>query len=144
MKITWNQKLGKPECPYLHRWAIDFGRFGSVRLHHWVRSDDKRAMHDHPQDFWTLVLKGGYFDVFRVDPESMDRWELMKPFRLRKRYAEHIHYVDVMPGGCWTLLYFKPKRRNWGFWGKRKDGTPKWIKSNKYFLENGHHPCDQP
>jgi hypothetical protein len=25
MKIFWNQKLGKPECPYMRRWVLDFG-----------------------------------------------------------------------------------------------------------------------
>lgn len=59
--VAWRQELGDPECPYLIRWHIDLRLF-SVRLHHWVRSDDKRAMHDHSWWFLTLVLAGGYTD----------------------------------------------------------------------------------
>lgn len=59
--ITWHQELGDPRCPYLIRWLIDLRLF-SIRLHHWVRSDDKRAMHDHSWWFLTFVLAGGYTD----------------------------------------------------------------------------------
>lgn len=149
--LTWRQELGDPECPYLIRWAINFGPLGSIRLHHWLRSDDKRHMHDHPQDFVTLVLSGSYTDVSPCpvckDPacEAKTYFDEMKPGMMVRRKAEHIHYVDVAPGGCWTLLYFWPKRRNWGFWVPRKDnGVFRFKKANKYFLEHGHHPCDQP
>lgn len=112
---------------------IDLGRLGSLRLHHWLASDDHRALHDHPSDFITLVLKGRYDDVTDAGVE------LMKPGTLRCRKAEHQHYVRVHRGGCWTLLYFRPKRRVWGFWVNGK-----FKKSNKYFFECGHHPCDGP
>src|SRR4051812_20885395 len=61
-QIRWNEPLGKPECPYLKRWVFVF--FGySIRIHHWIRSDDKRFFHDHPWGFLTIVLKGSYIDV---------------------------------------------------------------------------------
>lgn len=173
--ITWREQLGDPECPYAERWILNFGPLGSIRLHRWFRSDDKRAKHDHPSDFVTLVLKGGYVDEGicsicegegRV-PLDRKKWpdlpldirteacpschgdgktyEDMVPGSLCRRKAEHRHTVCVKPGGCWTLLYFWPKRRNWGFWVPRKDtGKLRFRKANKYFLENGHHPCDQP
>lgn len=153
--ITWRQPLGEPECPYAERWVLNLGRLGSIRLHHWFRSDDKRAKHDHPSDFITLVLKGSYVDLAQRpdcdhcdgDPKCIhcNMMESMTPGKIRRRRAEHRHTVAVMPGGCWTLLYFWPERRHWGFWVPRKlDGKLKWKKANKYFLEHGHHPCDQP
>lgn len=161
--FTWNEKLGDPECPYLIRWAINFGPLGSVRLHHWVRSDDKRHAHDHPSNFITLILKGEYEDWTQCPPcrgtgcflgilpvgctrchgTGISKGK-MKPGSIRFRRAEHRHIVNVIQPGCWTLLYFFPKRRDWGFWVPRKsDGTMKFKKANKYFLEHGHHPCDQ-
>lgn len=117
---------------------VSLGRLGSIRLHHWHRSDDKRAKHDHPSDFITIVLSGSYTDL------GWERDERMTPGTIRRRRAEHRHTVAVDPGGCWTLLYFFPKRRAWGFWTPRKDtGELRFRKSNKYFIENGHHPCDQ-
>jgi hypothetical protein len=156
--LTWREKLGPKECPYIERWVLNLGRAGSLRLHHWFRSDDERAKHDHPADFVTLVLKGAYTDIQLTDPgrnEGSDAqgssiagpgsFERMTVGKLRFRPAEHRHTVSVDQGGCWTLLYFFPDRRDWGFWVPRRlDGKLKFTKSNKYFLEHGHHPCDQP
>lgn len=127
------QRLGRPECPYMERWVLNLGLF-SIRLHHWFRSDDKRAEHDHPSWFLTLILKGSY----------TDQGELLTPGTVRFRRATYRHVVDVTSGGVWTLLIFGRKTRDWGFWVRRASGKLKWTKSNKYFLENGHHPCDQP
>jgi hypothetical protein len=184
--LTWNQPLGEPECPYAYRWVLNLGPLGSIRLHRWIRSDDKRAKHDHPADFVTLVLKGSYTDLgmeadgyievgsnvlHRVDcpdfahvpddrrvfmpwdtqdaddprHDCMSPKERMTAGKIAYRKAEHRHTVAVDPGGCWTLLYFKPDRRHWGFYVPRRlDGRLKFKKANKYFLEHGHHPCDQP
>lgn len=165
--VIFGQKLGDPECPYMRRWVLNFGPLGSIRLHHWYRSDDKRFKHDHPSDFITLVLKGTYTDLcdgpgrHKIEPYRCGvckgrpgvicdicgnglRNEKMIPGKIRRRSAEHIHTVAVDPPGCWTLLYFWPERRDWGFWVPRKlDGVLKWTKSNKFFLEHGNHPCDQ-
>lgn len=103
---------------------IDLGPLGSIRLHHWFRSDDKRAKHDHPSDFITLVLKGSYMDLGYVPDPNCDcegdpsciycnTLEVMGPGMIRRRRAEHRHTVSVNPGGCWTLLYFWPERREW-------------------------------
>ncbi len=128
--FTWKEKLGKPECPYLVRWVLNLGLF-SVRLHHWVRSDDRRHRHDHPWWFITIVLSGGYFD----QTDSKDEWLPAGSIRLRKPLHKHIVYVP--PGGCWTVLLTGPRLRNWGFYVGKK-----WKKSNKYFLEHGDHPCE--
>lgn len=135
---------------------IDLGRLGSFRLHRWFRSDDKRAKHDHPSDFLTLVLKGSYMDLGYIPNPDCDcggepscircnTLESMRPGKVARRRAEHRHTVSVGPEGCWTLLYFWPERREWGFWTPRKDnGKLRFRKHNKYFFEHGHHPCDQP
>ncbi len=62
LQIRWKEPLGRPECPYMYRWVFNFGLF-SIRVHHWLRSDDKRFFHDHPWSFISIVLKGGYTDV---------------------------------------------------------------------------------
>lgn len=152
----------------MYRWKLSLGRLGSIRLHHWLRSDDKRFKHDHPADFITLVLRGGYTDLangegrYPIAPERCGvcrghpgtvcdvcgnglRNERMRPGMIRRRAAEHAHTVAVDPGGCWTLVYFFPYKRAWGFWvPRRRDGTMRFKKANKFFLEHGHHPCDQP
>lgn len=72
--------------PYLIRFSfIEF--FGlSLKLHIILRSDDDRALHDHPWTFWTLMLSGGYWEetfpkqpgraCLEMRPGSTDRWGL--------------------------------------------------------------------
>src|ERR1039458_8537253 len=129
--ITWKQQLGRPECPYAERWVLNL-HFFSVRLHHFRRSDDARAFHDHPWWFLTLVLKGGYTDR---SPQGDDHLSVGS---VRFRPALHRHTIVADPGGVWTLILTGKQARRWGFWVNNK-----FKKSNKYFFEHGHHPCDQ-
>ena len=140
----WGQYLGEKTAPYLRRWVIDFGRF-SIRLHHWLASDDLRAPHDHAWDFTSILLagslidrtpgaSGGYSHAEPVTDTPRTRWSLT-------RYdAAHRHSVVVGPAGAWTLLLCGPEKREWGFWTARKDnGVVRFRHRNKYFREHGHH-----
>lgn len=132
--VVWGQELGRPECPYLKRWVVNFGKF-SIRLHHWIGSDDPRYMHDHPWGFFTFVIKGGYTDVTETGEEHLGAGSLTY------RDAHHKHTVQTDPGGAWTLLLVGPFKRKWGFW---VDGE--FVGVRKYFRKFGHHPCidDEP
>ena len=128
--LTFREKIGRPECPYLIRWCINLWLF-SIRLHHWISSDDQRYAHDHPWWFITIVLRGGYTDVTEHSEEDLPAGSV------RIRRALHLHKVRVWPGGCWSILITGRQRRRWGFQVGKK-----WKKSNKYFLEHGTHPCE--
>jgi hypothetical protein len=137
-KFRWAEELkcrtandfGAATGVYVRRWYLETPFF-TVRLHHWLHSDDTRHFHDHPWWFITMVLKGSYVDL------SPEKNELMIPGRIRFRPANHRHSVKVGSGGAWTILLTGPKVRRWGFWVGKK-----WKKSNKYFLEHGAHICD--
>jgi len=67
-QIRWAERLGDPEHPYLVRWTFIFLGF-SLRIHHWLRSDDNRFFHDHSSDLISIVLRGYYFNVTPYCPE---------------------------------------------------------------------------
>jgi hypothetical protein len=115
----------------MERWVADFGFF-SLRMHHWMYSDDLRAPHDHPWWFLTLCVWGSYVDV---SPDGDDRVSVGS---VRFRRAEHRHSVKV-ERSTWTLLLTGPERRVWGFWVRDK-----FRKRNKYFYEHGHHDPERP
>lgn len=131
--ITWGQLLGDPECPYAKRWVLTPIKGGpSFRIHHFMRSDDKRYFHDHPWAFFTFVFKGGYTDVSEHGRDHLHR------FSIRRRSAYHRHTVEIDPGGVWTLVITGPYRRKWGFW---VDG--RFVGVREYFRQYGHPPCDE-
>jgi hypothetical protein len=47
--------------PYLIRWAINTPLLG-IKLHHILRSDEDRDLHDHPWSFLSVILWGGYWE----------------------------------------------------------------------------------
>lgn len=128
--IFRHDSLGHPEKPYAKRWIVDFGIF-SIRLHHWLYSDDLRAPHDHPYSFFTIVLWGSYIDL-------SDKNDKLNTGSVRYRHATHRHCVQI-DKPCWTLLFTGPENRRWGFYVNGK-----FRKRNKYFFENGYHNPEKP
>lgn len=138
--VTWGQWIGRDECPYMRRWVFNFG-LGSLRVHHWYKSDDDRHLHDHPWWFVTVVLKGGYTDVSAadgfLDAEATRRYDHLSAGSVRFRRALHAHTVQVDPGGCWTIMLTGRHSRDWGFY---VGGA--WKRMRAYFRDHGHHPCE--
>lgn len=125
-QIRWKEALGKPECPYLYRWTFIFFGF-SLRIHHWLKSDDRRFFHDHSCDFVSIILKGQYKNVTpngEIIVKAGSRW---------KSNAEARHYLDIPKEGAWTLLLCGRKRRNWGFWDKKNH----MLRPLEYFHKYG-------
>lgn len=103
--------IGGPESPYLLRWyLVPRNRRFNLYLHKFLRSDDDRALHDHPWWFWSLLLRGQYLEH---TPTGAKRRGVLS---LAFRRAEHRHRVELTHGQCWTLVLTGPKRRTWGFW----------------------------
>lgn len=142
--------------PYLVRFSI-FEIFGySLKFHVILRSDDDRALHDHPWSFWTLMLAGGYWEeTFATNQPLTDQTDDMghvgstnfngegrftiskwiKPGSLRLCKSPHPHRLKlaVTPTDgrltpALTLVFMLPKKREWGFY--TKEGWLKWFMFN--------------
>lgn len=92
---------------YMRRWFFWCPWFG-VRLHHILRSDDDRALHDHPWDFVSIILWGAYYEVL---PD--ERGPQFRRWMIRHK-AEDLHRL-VLHRPAWTLVFTGPKRKSWGF-----------------------------
>jgi len=108
-QIRWKEALGLPECPYLYRWTLVL--FGyTIRLHHWIKSDDRRFFHDHSCNLISIVIKGTYKNV---TPEgSFD----VKAWRPRLMKATQRHYLDIPKEGAWTIILCGRPYKKWGFY----------------------------
>lgn len=102
---------------YLVRWRLLQTPWFAVYLHHILRSDDDRALHDHPWSFASVILAGGYF-------EHTPRGRFWRqPGSIILHRAEELHRIELGPsraaiGGtlpAWTLVFCGRRRRPWGF-----------------------------
>lgn len=108
--------------PYLHRWYVLRTKRVSIFVHRFVRSDEDRALHDHPWNFIVIPL-------WRGCREHNDRGvRSVRPlFGTRFRGAEYRHRVELRDGKpAWSLFIRFAKRREWGFWPK--EGFTLWNK----------------
>jgi hypothetical protein len=107
--------IGGADNPYIRRWwIIPRNRWFNIYLHHILRSDDDRALHDHPWWNLSIILKGGYNEV---TPRGT-RWRGPGSFVLRRAIARHRLVLPTYGGAmhhCWSLFITGPRIREWGF-----------------------------
>jgi len=121
-QIRWKEALGLPECPYLYRWTLIF--FGySIRLHHWLRSDDRRYFHDHSCDLISIIIKGKYKNVIPDGNGGKIEMDAVA-FKPRFMKAEQPHYLDIPKEGAWTILLCSRPYIKWGFYVNGKKWRP--------------------
>lgn len=114
-------KLGRDEIAtdgtvYMRRWFFWCPWFG-IRVHHILRSDHDRHLHDHPWDFLSILLWGVYYEALN-DGRGLRfrRWVV-------RHKAEDLHRL-VLSKPVWTLVLTGPKRKSWGF--LTEDGMVPW------------------
>jgi hypothetical protein len=120
--MQWPRLLTIPRAPdfvigeigdvYLRRWwVIPRNRWFNIYLHHFCRSDDDRALHDHPWANCSMLLRGSYFEH-----QKSGVVKLRRPFRPVLRWATTAHRVELINGAnVWTLFVTGPRVREWGF-----------------------------
>lgn len=112
-------------------------RWGHLRLHVFHRGDADPDLNDHPNDFWTFPLTS-YVEEVRASSGQMDggskRRQTVQAWRWHYRPAEYAHRVVSRDGTVAenlrkivTLVWWKPKRRAWGFWVEDR-----WIPWREY------------
>ena len=107
--------IGGADNPYMHRWwLIPRNRFFNIYLHHFMRSDDDRALHDHP--WWNLsVLLTGRYCEHTIDAGGINIRTFRNAGDFKFRGAGAAHRIELYDGFCWTLFVTGPRLREWGF-----------------------------
>ena len=112
---------GTPDAPYLLRWyIIPRNRWCNVYLHKFLRSDDPRALHDHPWAWFSLIFHGAYLEYTPATGGFARR--LCRAWRPRWGLPSALHRVELLPDHTgrsekpvWTLFLTGPRVREWGF-----------------------------
>jgi hypothetical protein len=113
--------IGGHERPYLRRWwLIPRNPVLNFYLHQFLRSDDDRALHDHPWANCSVLLRGWYFE-HTIEQGGVQKRQLLEAGAVRMRWsgklAHRVELTDthVGPSPCWTLFITGPRYRQWGF-----------------------------
>lgn len=110
-----NQIIGGIEDPYLLRWyLIPKNRLFNVYLHVFLRSDDDRALHDHPWWNCSILLEGEYTE-HTIQAGGIHRRKIRKAGSWKLRRGSAPHRIELHAGRCVSLFLTGPKVREWGF-----------------------------
>ena len=113
--------------PYLERYYIFLKNRKSfpfnVFIHRFLKSDPD-DLHDHPWEFRTIILKGGYWEY----TEKGKFWRAPGTYRYAPANTFHRVELDKDIPYCWTLFIPSVRSRDWGF--KTVKG---WIQHEEYF-----------
>ena len=110
--------IGGHDDPYLLRWhLIPRNRWFNVYAHVFCRSDDDRALHDHPWHNLSILLEGIYLE--HTDHGVVERSAGAVVFR-RPTAAHRIELLydpnAARDEPVVTLFLTGPRLRDWGFW----------------------------
>lgn len=126
--------IGKPDNPYLLRWyLIPRNKVFNIYLHKFLKSDDDRALHDHPWIFnLSLIIKGKYLE-YKPGGIVKNRHRFIPYLRIGE--APHrVVLINNQP--VWTVFITGLVVREWGFycpsgWKHWKEFTKKTDNGNE-------------
>ena len=116
------------EKTYLKRWRIFDNKWFGVYLHKFESSDPDRHFHDHPFNFTSYILWGGYWEH---TPSGVG---FFLAGQRNKKKAEDCHKVELIGKSCWTLVIRGNRRREWGF--HTEDGWVDWQTYERVYQQN--------
>lgn len=104
------------------------GRLGSyipsVRVHHILRPDLARHLHDHPWNARTIILKGRYSErkLYSTVLDEESQYREWYKYNYREvgdtatiNHGDYHSIDDVSEGGVWTLFITYKYMGMWGF-----------------------------
>ena len=144
---------------YLRRYMVFQSKLFCVYIHRFLKSDDD-THHDHPWNFLTYVVDGGYTEETVTSPlyKKFGVWpvEFTKsvtkrlPGTIAYRRAKDIHRVIVdkerteaeVDQAPLTVCFIGPRVREWGFWLPVKEEPKKkrWVLWTEFLELDPSHP----
>lgn len=135
------------ETLYLRRYFIFRSKLFNIFLHYIPQPDTDPDPHNHPWNFFGVVLRGGYYEklyspinlvegqqslltdfgksylqIVLESPEFLDRGMFSAAYRPSERY----HQITYVKPNTWTLIFTGPVKNEWKF--LTKDGPVMWRK----------------
>jgi hypothetical protein len=83
-------------------------------LHLILRSDDDRALHDHPWRNCSIVLRGSYLE-HTIAAGGVHQRARRSAGDIVWRRARDAHRIEIDSGACWSLFLTGARVRHWGF-----------------------------
>lgn len=108
--------------PYLIRWYMFRTKPFAIFLHKFVKSDEDRALHDHPWCFIVIPIWMGYIEYSKAGKTRV--WPIWSTAYRDCCYQHRVELINDNPS--WSIFIRFRRQREWGFWPK--EGFVNWKK----------------
>lgn len=106
---------------YLVRWRLVQTPWFGIYLHRFEGPDPRPTLHDHPWNFRSLVLRGGYTEYTAGVRDGIYA-EPRRVRRFNRKRAVDLHWISELTRvPTWTLMFVGRRKRVWGYLDR--DGT---------------------
>lgn len=109
---------------YMDRFYLWRCKWFSIRFHKLLISDMDRHLHDHPWNWFTIMIKGSYIETTARGEKTV------KAGRVNGHKARTAHKLTLLTSEVWTIFVTGGKFREWGF--HTEDG---WVFHKDYLGE---------
>lgn len=107
---------------HFRRWQLLKTPWFDIFIHGIYKADEDEHLHDHPWDYFSIVLWGSYIERVRGGNN------VQSFMTTSHRKAEHTHKIlSLKSEKVFTLFFAGKRRRDWGYWVR---GT--WIDNVTY------------
>lgn len=105
----------------------------AIYLHFIYLPDEDRDPHDHPFNFWSFVVRGGYSErlwrIGSIPKPWQARTKTWRAGSLHRMGIDQSHMIDSLLPGTITLVLAGRKQKDWGFWTQH--GYVSWRDYNR-------------
>jgi len=112
--------LDDPRQTYLTRWRLIQTPWFGVYLHRMDGPDSRPTLHDHPWEFASIILRGGYREVYNAEPARSaltDDYRIHRAGDVNRLHVTDGHYIrELFRVPTWTLMLVGRRQRTWGYW----------------------------
>jgi hypothetical protein len=120
---------------YLCRLRIVQTPWFGIYLHRFDGPDPRPTLHDHPWNFTSIVLRGGYIER-RLNPFTMTVNEHHRVRWVNRLRIGEAHAITELLGvPTWTVMLVGRRRRTWGY----LEGPNRWEDDSWYWTEFDKH-----
>lgn len=99
---------------HFRRYRLLSTRWFSIYIHKIYKSDQDLHLHDHPWNYFNMILKGGYIE--ETIENNCKKKNVMIHYRYSFRKATQCHKILHMITPCVTTLFITGKSyRTWGY-----------------------------
>lgn len=94
---------------HFRRWRLLSTPLFNIYIHNIYKADEDIHLHDHPWNYFNLILKGGYYE------KTVNNTNLMVPGKYSFRKCTTLHKIEYLISPTISLFITGRSKRTWGY-----------------------------